>query len=149
MYHFYLLEGKEGAFADFRPSRYIHLGPLWLGRWDFPGRNVGAPFPLLPRGVAGWWELLPSSQQRGMEGVNVASEVQWGKGREKINWNQENVFRTINTCRYIAHQMQRIGKSHHFKKVNTLAELIAVLPLKFQCNFWFLILLFIFQLSRF
>lgn len=59
MYRFYVLEGKEGAFADFRPSTYIHLGPLWLGRWDFPGRNVGAPSPPLP------WHSSSSSSAEG------------------------------------------------------------------------------------
>lgn len=46
------------------------------------------------------------------------------------------------------HVRASLIKGSIFKRL-TPWQLIAVLPLKFQCNFWFLPLLLIFQLSRF
>lgn len=132
------LEAKEGRLCRFCRLQTINLNPSGASCWA--AGISWLPWPQITHGPA--LRFLPPSQQWGWKGV-MCTWREWEKGREEMDWNGENDFWTIHTCSCITHQRQ------HFKKVNTLAELIAVLPLKFQCNFWFLPLFLIFQLSRF
>lgn len=104
-------------------------------------RSPEAAFPAAAaRALAQPALLLPCSvsrclRQSGEEGKGLMWHLKQSEEREEITGHQENTFRTIHPCWYPAHHMRRIGKACCFQTVNTSAELIAGLPLKFQCDF--------------